>query len=131
MLIEGHAASEFVSCSPEGKYVRKTKIRACFREILKAVELPRIRFHDLRHGFATMQLEAGVNPRTLQERIGHANIPQTLGTYSHVTKSASRAAADKIEDALFSGQQEPPAPPAKAAGALFRGVATWSGHICR
>lgn len=47
------------------------------------LELPRIRLHDLRHTHATLALRAGVHPRVVQERLGHANVSITLDTYSH------------------------------------------------
>jgi integrase len=44
--------------------------------------VPRIRFHDLRHCHATHLLRGGVNPKVVQERLGHANITVTMDTYS-------------------------------------------------
>ena len=44
-----------------------------------------IRFHDLRHTHATLLLLAGINPKIVQERLGHASIDMTLDTYSHLT----------------------------------------------
>ncbi len=43
-----------------------------------------VRLHDLRHTHATLMLKAGVYPKILSERLGHANIGITLDTYSHV-----------------------------------------------
>lgn len=55
-----------------------------------------IRFHDLRHTYATMLLEAGENPKTIQELLGHANISTTLNIYSHVSCRLKEKAAEKI-----------------------------------
>ena len=65
--------------------------------------LPRIRFHDLRHTAATLLLAADVHPKVVQERLGHAQIGMTLGTYSHVLPSMQRDAADRLEKSLFGG----------------------------
>jgi hypothetical protein len=46
--------------------------------------LPRIRLHDLRHGWASLALAAGVNPKVVSERLGHATVAFPLDTYSHV-----------------------------------------------
>lgn len=65
-----------------------TSPRVCpSRELctVRQLGLPKIRLHDLRHGWATMALAAGVHPKVVQERLGHANIGITLNTYSHVT----------------------------------------------
>ena len=59
-----------------------------------------LRFHDLRHGAATLLLAAGVHPKVVQERLGHATVAITLDTYSHVVTSLQRDAARKIDEIL-------------------------------
>jgi integrase len=54
---------------------------------LKRAGLPDIRFHDLRHTSATLLLSAGIHPKIVQERLGHAQISVTMDTYSHVLAS--------------------------------------------
>jgi integrase len=58
--------------------------------------LPPVRLHDLRHGWATMALRAGVHPKVVQERLGHSNIAITLGIYSHVLEEMDEDAAEKV-----------------------------------
>jgi integrase len=60
------------------------------------IGLPRIRLHDLRHGWATLALQAGIHPKVVQERLGHANIAITLDTYSHVTAGLHEEAAEDV-----------------------------------
>src|SRR5215213_739164 len=55
-----------------------------FKPLLKRAGLPDIRFHDLRHTFATLMLQNGEHPKVVQEMLGHAMIAITLDTYSHV-----------------------------------------------
>lgn len=55
-----------------------------FRTIQKNYELPLISIHDLRHSHASLLVYLGENPKMIQERLGHANIEMTLGTYSHL-----------------------------------------------
>src|SRR5215212_9482084 len=55
-----------------------------FRPLLERADLPRIRFHDLRHTCATLLLSRGTHPKIVQEMLGHANISMTMDTYSHV-----------------------------------------------
>jgi integrase len=62
--------------------------------------LLRIRLHDLRHGCATFALHAGVHPKVVQERLGHADIGITLDTYSHVVAGLHEDAAEQVA-ALF------------------------------
>ena len=54
-----------------------------FQPILKRADLPRIRFHVLRHTCATLLLGEGVHPKIVQELLGHAPVRPTLDTYSH------------------------------------------------
>jgi integrase len=58
--------------------------------------MPPIRLHDLRHGWATMALRAGVHPKVVQERLGHSNISVTLDTYSHLLEEMGEDAAEKV-----------------------------------
>ena len=64
--------------------------------LLKQAGLPSIRFHDLRHTFATHALAGGVDAKTLSGILGHTNASFTLDTYTHVTKDMQRGAADII-----------------------------------
>ena len=59
-----------------------------------------IRFHDLRHTHATQLLQAGVHPKVVSERLGHANVSITLDIYSHVAPNMQHEAAEKIDQAL-------------------------------
>ena len=54
------------------------------RILAKAADVPRIRFHDLRHTHATHLLSNGVHPKVAQERLGHSTVGITLDLYSHV-----------------------------------------------
>jgi integrase len=63
-------------------------------------DLPRVRFHDLRHSHATQLLASGVHPKIAQERLGHSTISTTLDLYSHVTDTMQTDAAARI-DAVF------------------------------
>jgi integrase len=77
-----------------------------FSEILaRCGELPRIRFHDLRHSHATHLLSAGVHPKIAQERLGHSSIGITLDLYSHVLPGMQEDAASKV-DAAIRGEIE-------------------------
>ena len=84
--------------SPATAY-RKLKI------ILKHAGLPLIRFHDLRHTFATHATHGGVDPKTLAGILGHTNASFTLDTYTHVTsdmqKSASLVVGNMIKNIMI------------------------------
>jgi integrase len=68
--------------------------------IARLKDLPRVRFHDLRHSHATQLLLAGVHPKVAQERLGHSSISVTLDLYSHVMPTMQEDAAAKIDTAF-------------------------------
>jgi len=73
-----------------------------FKKLLKKHGLPEVRFHDLRHSFATILLEAGENLGVVCEMLGHSSITVTMDIYSHVSLDMQGKAVDKIENALRS-----------------------------
>ena len=60
-----------------------------------------MRFHDLRHTFATVLLLGGIHPKVVQEMLGHANISQTMDTYSHVLPDMQEVAVAAMDE-VFS-----------------------------
>ena len=66
------------------------------RKILKEAGIEPIRFHDLRHTFATLALQNGVDVKTLSQMLGHFSSGFTLDTYTHVTDRMQEQAAEKI-----------------------------------
>jgi integrase len=66
----------------------------------QASDLPRIRFHDLRHTHATQLLSNGVHPKMAEERLGHSSVGITLDLYSHVLPGMQEDAAAKVDAAI-------------------------------
>ena len=66
------------------------------KELLNQAELPSLRFHDLRHTFATHALASGVDAKTLSGILGHTKASFTLDTYTHVTGDMHRNAAEIV-----------------------------------
>jgi integrase len=71
--------------------------------LLAAAGLPRMRFHDLRHGAASLLLAQGVAPRVVMEVLGHSTIALTMNVYSHVIPALERDAADRMDAILSAG----------------------------
>lgn len=80
---------------------RPDRVSLAFRRLCAELELPGIRFHDLRHFAATNLLSAGIDVRTVSGRLGHANAATTLGTYAHFVGAADRTAADVLGAVLM------------------------------
>jgi integrase len=96
----GWTDNDLVFCHPDGTVLHPERFSRGFLETVARIGLPRIRLHDLRHGWATLALQAGVHPKVVQERLGHANIGITLDTYSHVVAGMHEGAAEQVA-ALF------------------------------
>lgn len=69
--------------------------------LLKEAELPDLRFHDLRHTFATHALISGVDVKTLSGILGHTRAAFTLDTYTHTTGDMQKRAAEIVEEFLI------------------------------
>jgi integrase len=91
---------DFVFSWPDGRPLDPDVVTKAFHRILGKAGLTNIRLHDLRHTHATLMLKAGVHPKVVSERLGHANIGITLDIYSHVLPGLQEAAAERF-DRLF------------------------------
>lgn len=72
-------------------------IRKVLDRTLERAECKHVRFHDLRHTFATTALANGMDVKTLSAIIGHISSETTLNIYTHITDNMQRSAANKIE----------------------------------
>lgn len=87
-----------------GEYVYPSAVNMLFTRFLKQLELPYIRFHDLRHTHATILLQMGVNPKVVADRLGHSSVKITLDTYSHVLPSMQQDLSEQFSRTMKSGQ---------------------------
>lgn len=71
-----------------------------FKEILQRHNLPMLNFHGLRHTYASYAISQGINFKIIQEQLGHANIQETLNTYSHLTMKDKKSASDLFDQLL-------------------------------
>jgi len=86
----------YVFTREDGEPYHPERVSKLFIQAAKRVGLPRIRLHDLRHTYATLALSAGVHPKIVSERLGHANIGITLDCYSHCLPALSEEAACRV-----------------------------------
>ena len=100
MLIEEHRkhpGSPYMFPSPvTGEMYYPDTIAAIHTKILKTLGLEHTRFHALRHTFATMALQNGVDIRTVSGMLGHADPGFTLRTYTHATNPMQALAAQTV-----------------------------------
>lgn len=92
--------SGLVFTSTRGTPLDRWNLSREFHLLLESAKLPKIRFHDLRHTAATLLLVQGINPKVVQETLGHSQISLTLDTYSHMLPSLRREAANGMDEIL-------------------------------
>ena len=92
--------SPYVFPSPTGGPISPDSVLHMLHRVLKRAGLPKVRFHDLRHTFATLALQNGVDIKTVSGMLGHFSAGFTLDTYAHVTTSAQKEAANTMGGVL-------------------------------
>jgi integrase len=92
----GWIDSDLVFTNAAGEAIHPQRVSAWFEQAARRAGLPPIRLHDLRHSYATLALGAGVHPKVVSERLGHATVAMTLDVYSHVSPTMQREAAATV-----------------------------------
>lgn len=117
-----HSRWMFPSPVKEDSPLDPAAVRKRLQTILERAECKRLRFHDLRHTFATASLEHGMDIKTLSTIIGHVSSTTTLNTYTHVTDAMRQNAADKIDQGIGRAEPKPrrEAAPQKPAPSTFQ-----------
>ena len=105
MLGPAYQDDDLVFCQADGTPIHPDSLSGLFERLAKRAGLPRIRFHDLRHTHASLALTAGVHPKVVSERLGHADIALTLNTYSHAIPALQEDAARVVADLVLGGTE--------------------------
>jgi integrase len=92
--------SDLVITTSLGGPVEPRNLSRDFTALRDELGMPWLRFHDLRHAFATFLLAAGVEPRTVMEMLGHSTIRLTMDLYGHALPERVRVAGGVIDEAL-------------------------------
>jgi integrase len=94
------SGSTLVCCREDGEPKQPESLTHEFTYLVGRIrDLPRIRFHDLRHSHATQLLASGVHPKIVQERLGHSSIMVTMDLYSHLSETMQSDATAKLDQA--------------------------------
>jgi integrase len=86
--------------SPVGTQLDPSNLRKLFNRLLTDAELRRVRFHDLRHSFASLLLQNGESLTYVKEQMGHSSINVTVDIYGHLVPGGNRQAVDKLDDTV-------------------------------
>jgi integrase len=88
----------------DGTLIHPDRLTKSFNRHVNGSGLPRIRLHDLRHTHATLALQAGIHPKVVSERLGHATVSITLDTYSHAIPAMQQDAAERVAELVFGSR---------------------------
>lgn len=94
---------DLVFAYPNGKPLDPCTLTHTFSRIAKGAGLDRVRFHDLRHTFASLMLMRGAKPKVISEALGHASVAFTMDTYSHIISGMQEDAMVLPDDVLPCG----------------------------
>lgn len=85
-----------VFANAQGGHLSKVTVYKHLKKIAKCMGKPELRFHDLRHTYATLSLQTGANLKTVSTQLGHATVAFTLDRYGHTTDPMRQDAADRM-----------------------------------
>ena len=85
-----------------GTQIDPSNLRKLFNRLLTDAKMRRVRFHDLRHTFASLLLQNGESPAYVKEQMGHSSIQVTVDIYGHLVPGGNRQAVDRLDDAPAS-----------------------------
>lgn len=97
----GYRDHDLVFCRTDGTPNQPDLVTQAFGRRVSRSDVPRIRFHDLRHTHATIMLMAGIPPKIVSERLGHASVSFTMDVYGHVIPGMQAKAASTFADHVF------------------------------
>lgn len=95
---EGLSASPLVFPNRDGTLMRKKRVYEAYEALIQQTGLPRIHIHDMRHMAATLLVALGLDLKSVQTRMGHANIRTTLDLYAHSIPGSDKSAAEKLAE---------------------------------
>ena len=84
----------------EGRPLHPDTITARFNRLVDRAGVPHIRLHDVRHTYATLAMDLGIDPKMLSDRIGHANTAVTLQIYTHRSAGRDQAMAQTLGEMI-------------------------------
>ena len=89
---------DWLFTTPKCARLEPSNLRKVFSKLLTDAKLRRVRFHDLRHTFATTLIEQGESLAYIRDQLGHSSIKVTVDTYGHLVPGGNRQAVDKLDE---------------------------------
>lgn len=97
-----HNPDNLVFTNEVGTHIETVSLYRSFKKVAAGMGIPELRFHDLRHSYATLALERGVDSKTVSMNLGHATVAFTLDKYGHVSEAMMNDSATKLQQFIES-----------------------------
>ncbi len=101
-----------VFCNEQGQPLNQNRIRLKFFRLLKGAGVRQVRFHDLRHSFASLLLQNGESPVYVKDQMGHSSIQVTVNLYGHLIPGGNTQAVDRLDTPVVQPNSATSAQPA-------------------
>ena len=105
---EIYKESDFVFTELDGEIMNQKRFMNQYHSFLKKYRVSDCRFHDLRHSFASLMLQRGVDIKTLSDILGHSQISTSLDIYTHVYDSTKAIAVEDFNELIMGEKKEQP-----------------------
>lgn len=109
--MSGKPVPDWVFLSPLGCRWDERNLRRAFYTVLEQAQLRRVRFHDLRHTYASLLIQTTAPAKYIQEQLGHASIQVTMDVYGHLYGGEYRHFVSRLDDGKEAGEPAPPPHP--------------------
>ena len=96
--VTGEIMKGWLFTTPIGTQLDPSNLRKVFNRLLELAELRRVRFHDVRHSFASLLIGHGESLAYIRDQLGHSSIQITVDVYGHLTPGGNRQAVDRLDD---------------------------------
>ena len=99
-------ADRLIFTNASGDPIRRNRFGEIWRAAITRAELSGLRFHDLRHFYASLLIRHGESVKVVQARLGHASASETLDTYSHLWPDNEERTRAAVDDVLGTGRRD-------------------------
>lgn len=92
--------NDYVFSNEFGRFIEPSYLRKVYNRILDKAEVNHLKFHCMRHTYATLMIEKGVAVKTVSEILGHGCVEVTMNLYCHPSIDAKRKAVNDLDKFL-------------------------------
>ena len=110
-MAKGVSLPEWVFLSPMGSRWDERNLRWCWEKCLETSGLRHVRFHDLRHSYASHLIDLSAHSKYIQEQLGHSSIQVTMDIYGHLFPNRNKGWVNRLDEGSFEANSATQAQP--------------------